>query len=149
MQAKDNMYEVGSANTNGTRKHSNSPQTAHNTLIISWSRRPDKKTTYLKPMKDCFKNSSEEDLIKLWMKLKLSASSLVDEGEWEDASQHNKDCPICFYPMDDKDMLKMICCQNSLCKICNELVKDRQSKGLLQNGCIFATTSNFGCTNCK
>lgn len=110
----DNMYEVGSANTNG-----------------------------------CFKNSSEEGLIKLWMKLKLSASSLVDEGEWEDASQHNKDCPICFYPMDDKDTLKMICCQNSLCKICNELVKDRQSKGLLQNGCIFATTSNFGCSNCK
>ena len=138
------MYEVCNANTDGTRKHSNSPRTAHNSLIG-----PGKKTTYLKPMKDCFKSSSEEDLIKLWMKLKLSASSFINEGEWEDASQHNKDCPICFYPMDDKDMLKMICCQNSLCKICNELVKDRQSKGLLQNGCIFATTSNFGCGNCK
>jgi hypothetical protein len=91
--------------------------------------------------------------------------STTDEGAHQDLSagsfheydnmyevgsaNNNKDCPICFYPMDDKDTLKMICCQNSLCKICNELVKDRQSKGLLQNGCIFATTSNFGCSNCK
>jgi len=57
IHAKDNnMCEVG--NTNGTRKHSNPPQTAYNSVIISWSHRPDRKTSsYIKPMRDYFKQN--------------------------------------------------------------------------------------------